>query len=101
MGGVQPEGSQRLIQAGADVVKQREFSEEEREAKRRIALELNLGQHIGPGNNAPLWTAEELALLGTGSVAQIAAMIGRTQNAVRLKRVELDISNLHDGRKRR
>src|SRR5947209_3693810 len=39
------EGSRRQIQAaaqaGADAVKEREFSEEERQAKRRIALELN------------------------------------------------------------
>jgi hypothetical protein len=97
------EGSRRLIlvvaQAGADAVKQREFSQKERKVKRRIALKLNLSQYLAAATRPGQWTTEELALLGMAPDTQIAALTGRTWNAVRLKREKLEIPNPHNGRK--
>jgi hypothetical protein len=71
------EGSRRLHQqlseAGADVVKQREITEAERQRQRRTNKRLNLAWHLKTGYHGPLWTAAEVSLLDgrqdTGDVA--------------------------------
>jgi hypothetical protein len=99
-------GSARLVQAaaekGADAVKVKEWTEEERERKRQLSTELNLGQHLSPGYNlGPWWTAEELALLGTAPDDEIAARMGRTVEAVRVQRGKRGIPTAHDRRTRK
>ena len=46
------------------------------------------------------WTAEELALLGTAPDAEVAARIGRSEEAVTLKRCKLRIPTARDRRRR-
>jgi hypothetical protein len=52
-------GSERLVKAaaqqGADAVKTKEWSDKEREHKRHLANELNLGKHLSPGYNLGPW----------------------------------------------
>src|SRR5262245_41683457 len=64
---------QQLSQAGAEAVKQREFTEAERQRQRRTNKRLNLSRHLKTGYHGPLWTKEEVALLDgrldTGDVA--------------------------------
>src|SRR5262249_11490592 len=56
---------------------------------RRTARELNLGQYLTPGYHGPWWTRNELRLLGKMPDAGVAEKIGRTPNAVRIKRERL------------
>jgi hypothetical protein len=48
----------------------------------------------------PLWTPEELALLGTMSNEEVAARVGRSVKAVRVKRNKLGIATPRDRRRR-
>jgi hypothetical protein len=88
------EGTQRLIHAaakkGAEAVQRKHFTDEEREAKRRLNRELN----VEPGSHGPLWTAEQLALLGTMPDEEVAARTGRTRAGARVMRTRLGIPNL-------
>ncbi len=88
------EGSRVLIQAaaqlGAAAIKARTWTREEREQQRQRSLALNLGQHLWSGYHGQWWTPEELALLGTSSDEVVAAQIGRTVNAVRVKRQRIE-----------
>ena len=79
---------------GAEAVKQREFTEEERQAKREMALRLNLGRHAAASPKVNAWTAEELALLAdpTLSNSEIALRIGRSWRAVWQKRRRLGLA---------
>jgi hypothetical protein len=99
------EGSKLLIQAaaqaGADAMQAREFTEAERKMKRRNARRLNLAQHLPTGYHGPRWTADQLALLGTLPDADVAAIAGRTVEAVRQRRTGLGIPTVRDGRKKK
>jgi hypothetical protein len=101
----EPEGSRRLnqaaAQAGGDAVRGRELTPEGKELHRRIATELKLGRFLQPGYHGPVWTPEQLALLGTMPDAEIAKRIGRTPNATRIMRRRLGIGNAFDGRRRK
>ncbi|HKI32353.1 MAG TPA: hypothetical protein VKA46_10830 [Gemmataceae bacterium] len=91
------EGTARLIQAaaekGAEEVKAREWTEEERERRRRNTVENDLGRHLVTGYHGPLWTREDIALLGTVPDKEIARRTERTVEAVRQKREQLGIPN--------
>jgi hypothetical protein len=85
-----------LHQAGnparVEALRGKEWSEEEHQEKRRLALELNLGANLPPGyNRGPWWSDEELALVGTDTDKVIAARIGKTRSAVRSQRVRRKI----------
>jgi hypothetical protein len=86
-------GSARHIRAasekGAAVLRGVKLRAEECERRRRTALELNLGRHLTPGYHGPRWTEGELALLGRVPDDEVAAQIGRTVEAVRIKRGRL------------
>jgi hypothetical protein len=51
-------------QKGADAVKEREWTEEEREARRQFNAEKGLAQYLPTGYHGPLWAPEDVALLG-------------------------------------
>jgi hypothetical protein len=90
-------GSNRLVRAaaekGAVVAKTREFTEAERDAKRRIALNNDLQRHLRAAVHEETWTVEEVALLGQLPDAEVARQTGRTTEAVRVKRVRLGLPN--------
>jgi hypothetical protein len=62
--------------------------------RREQAIRLNLIQFLKgtKREDRPYWTAKELLLLGTGTDEAIAQRLGRTANAVRIKRHRLGIS---------
>ncbi len=98
-------GSARLVQAaaqqGADAMKEHEWTEDEREQRRKRALELNLAGSLQGGyKRGPLWSEGELALLGTMPDEQLAKQLGRSENAVRLKREKLGIARAKDRRRK-
>jgi hypothetical protein len=96
------EGSQRLIraaaEAGAKVMKAREWTDEERERRRQVNAELGLAANLVLGYHGPLWTPEDISLLGQVPDAHVARRTGRTVGAVRQKREELGIPNPADNR---
>src|SRR5262249_46653244 len=96
------EGTRRLMhaasEAGAAVLRYRGLSNKECDARSRRAKELNLAQYLRKGYHGPLWTPEQLALLGSEPDEVIAARIGRTASGVRQKRCRLGIPNPHDRR---
>jgi hypothetical protein len=67
------------------------LSPEEIERRRRMARELMLARYLKSGRSGPLWTPEEVALLGRVSDEEAARQIGRSRNAVRQKRESLGI----------
>ncbi|QEL18868.1 hypothetical protein [Limnoglobus roseus] len=76
-------------QVGADAMKAKEWTDEERDAKSATAKRIGLRP---PGRWADGgWTIEELALLGTMPDKELAARIGRTWCAVRAKRSEKNV----------
>jgi hypothetical protein len=91
------EGTARLTQAaaekGAEAVKEREWTEEEREHRRQINAEKGLADYLVTGYHGPLWTPEDIALLGVVPDEELAQRTGRTAGAVRQKREELGIPN--------
>jgi hypothetical protein len=91
------EGTRRLVQAaaemGTEALKSREWTDEERDARSRRAVELGLGRCLAAGYHGPLWTPEEVALLGVLTDDEVAQRTGRTPEAVRQKREELGIEN--------
>jgi hypothetical protein len=74
------EGSRGLIRAaserGAAVLRGKELSDEECDARSRRAIELNLKRFLRPGYHGPRWTPEQLRQLGTAPDAVVAARIG-------------------------
>jgi hypothetical protein len=98
------EGTARLVQAaaekGAEAVKAREWSDEERARCARRATELNLIRHAGTGYKGPRWTKAQVRLLGTMPDEDMAAKVGRSPNAVRLMRTRRGISTFRDRRER-
>jgi hypothetical protein len=98
------EGTRRLIHAasqkGADAMKEREWSEKEREKRRQQTIASGCNTNIKPGYNlGPLWSAEELALLGTMPDEDLAKQLGRTKEAVRVQRTRLGIATARDRRR--
>jgi hypothetical protein len=91
------EGTARLVQAaaekGAEANQAREWTEDEREQRRQMAAEKGLAAYLVPGYQGPLWTPEDVALLGTVPDDEVAQRTGRTAGAVRQKREELGIPN--------
>ena len=64
------------------------------ERRQRTARELNLGKYLQPGYNlGPWWAPAEVRLLGKRPDDEVAAKVGRTHNAVRIKREKLGIPN--------
>jgi hypothetical protein len=90
-------GTHRLVQAtaeaGAEAIKEKEWTEQERQAKREAAHRVNLGRYLQPGWHGPRWTAEQKKLLGKLPDAEVARQIGRTTNAGRIKREKLGLPN--------
>jgi hypothetical protein len=103
IGRADTEGSRRLIraaaEAGAEAIKQREWTDEERGERSRRSRALGLGRYLPTGYHGPPWTAEHLRLLGTAPDDVVAARVGRTAGAVRQKRCALGIPNPHDRRR--
>src|SRR5262249_20618366 len=97
-------GSRRLIQAaaakGAAAFQAREWTEAEREQRRRTTIRLNLVRFAVPGGGRKLWTAADVALLGKLPDDQVARRVGRTVEGVRVKRAKLGIPTARDRRKR-
>src|SRR5262245_26532891 len=93
-------GSRRLIQAvaeqGAEGIKRREWTAEERERYRQRAVELDLARFLVAPRLERQWKKAELQLLGTAADAEVAERIGRTTNAVRIMRTRLGVP--HPGR---
>src|SRR5262249_12918398 len=96
------EGSARLRQELnaqlADGMRGKSLPPEQVERRRRTALELGL--RPPPGSGMQVWTAKELALLGTVPDGELAARIGRTEKAVTVKRLKRGIPTLADRRRR-
>jgi hypothetical protein len=92
-----PQGSRRLIQAaaekGAEGMKARWVSEEERAERSRLSKELNLGQNFVTGYHGPRWKQEEIELLGTIPDDEVAVLLGKTWRAVTQKRHKVGIPN--------
>jgi hypothetical protein len=95
-------GSARLIRAAADkgalAMKERDWSDQEREQRRQRAAVLNEAGVLHGGYRGPWWTTEQLALLGTASDAEVAARIDKSRDAVRAQRVRRGIAALENGR---
>jgi hypothetical protein len=90
---------QAAAQLGANAMKAKGWTEEEREQKRQQAIEGGFGSHFAIGSKIyPGWSADDLALLGTAPDWEIAKQIGRTREAVRLQRCRLGIANPRDQR---
>ncbi|MFL5329152.1 MAG: hypothetical protein ACJ8C4_09555 [Gemmataceae bacterium] len=83
-------GSQRLIRRnaklGAEGIKRKEFTAEEREIKRQISVRLNTAQHLKPGYHGRWWTKRELSLIAKLPDREVARRVGRSESAVRTKR---------------
>jgi hypothetical protein len=89
---------QKASQAGARGTKAKIWTKAERAAKRKLALKLGRkpGHRWTPANGA--WTAQQLALLGTDRDEVIAVQIGRTPEAVRVRRTLRKIPTFCDRR---
>jgi hypothetical protein len=73
---------------------------EEVERRQRRARKPDLRRHLLLGYHGPWWSAEQLALLGTDTDEAVAALVGRTVNAVRQMRTSLGIPTFLDRRRR-
>jgi hypothetical protein len=98
------EGTRRLIQAaaeaGARATRDRPMSPQERERRRRVALEKNLGGNLLPGfngYNVRAWTPPEDKLVRTLPAAEVVRRTGRTLTSVYDRRSLLGVP---DGRRR-
>jgi hypothetical protein len=95
------EGTRRLVQANAEKVsgalRGKPLPPEQVELRRRNALKNNNAQYLDPAHGCG-WTAGQLALLDIHPDSRVAALTGRSENAVRQKREELGIPNPEGGR---
>jgi hypothetical protein len=97
------EGSAKLrrklnAEVAAKYIKDKRLPPEQVERRRRTARELGL--RPPPRPNGRLWTAKELALLGTAPDGELAARFGRTTVAVRSERSRRGIPTALDRRRR-
>src|SRR5262249_31671492 len=98
-----PWGSQQLRNAlNAELTAGRRGKRQSRESVRRsVATRRERGTLRIPNRWAETgWTLEQLALLGTLPDADLAAQIGRSTTAVRVKRTRLGIPSPCDRRRR-
>ena len=91
-------GTNRLVkrsaQFGGEVTKERVWTDEERQERAEQAERLNLVRHAQAAlRRQQGWKASELRLLGRKPDAEVASRIGRSVNAVRIKRERLGIAN--------
>jgi hypothetical protein len=84
---------------GAAMQQTREWTEEERRAKRQDALRLDLGRHLRPRPAGDEWTPNEMNLLSKLPDAEVAPRRGRTVEAVRIKRTRAGLPTARDGRR--
>jgi len=80
-------------QAGADAIKAKEWSQEEREAITQRNRQRDSGARLSPGYHGEWWSEENLALLGKLPDEEIAELTGRTVDAVRRQRALRGIKN--------
>jgi hypothetical protein len=98
----EPEGSRRLHQrlslAGAAELRGKRVPPEVIERRRQTRL----GRKYKPPDRwkEQKWTKEQLALLGKLPDEEVAARIGRTTTAVRIRRTILGIASARDRRRR-
>jgi hypothetical protein len=92
------EGTRRLIRtsavAGARAARDRPMPPEERERRRRVAREKNLGRSFLPwfnGLNVRAWTAKDDELVRTHSAAELARGTRRSLTAVDARRSVLGV----------
>jgi hypothetical protein len=83
----------RAGQAGADVMKAKEWTEEECKAMSERSTRLNTVAHLLSSDQGDRWKPEELALLGTIADADVAQRTGRTLAAVRSQRLLRGVPN--------
>jgi len=98
-------GTQRLLreaaQFGADVLKEREWTDAERALRKQRAERLDLGRHLREGfRRTRGWKARELRLLGRLPDEEVARRTGRSVEGVRLKRTRCRIATARDRRRR-
>jgi len=102
--GYSPPGTRRLRQAaseaGADALRGKQLPPEQVGRRRRTARELGLWRTLQPGYHGPRWTEGQLRLLGTDTDEAVAALVGRTPAAVRVKRTRLGIPAARDRRRK-
>ena len=102
VGRVDSQGSRRLIQAaaeqGAEAIRAREWTEKERQQRRRVNAEKGLARNLVTGYHGPLWAPADIALLGAVLDDDVTRRTGRTLEAVRQKREEMGIPNLAGNR---
>jgi hypothetical protein len=95
------EGTRCLLQAAAEAgARDRPMPPQERERRRRVALEQNLGRYLLPGFNGfnvRAWTRKEDRLVRTLPAAEVVRRTGRTLTAVYDRRSLLGVP---DGRRR-
>ena len=85
---------------GAEAVRERLWTEVERERCRQVNAEKGLAANLVLGYHGSLWTPEVIALLGTLPDDEVARMTGRTSNGVRIMRTRLGIPTFEDRRRR-
>lgn len=102
VGRADPEGSRRLIQAaaeeGAAATRAREWTNEERERCRQTTARLGQAAYLPAGYHESPWSEADVALLGQLPDEEVARRLGRSANAVRLKREKLGIVRAKGGR---
>jgi hypothetical protein len=91
---------QAAAEKGAEAIKAREWTEEDRERRRQNAVEKNLAQYLILGYHGPRWTKQQLAMLGTMPDEEVARRTGRTVQAVRIRRTRFGIPTFEDRRRR-
>ncbi|HMC66420.1 MAG TPA: hypothetical protein VKI65_15910 [Gemmataceae bacterium] len=105
VGRADPEGSRRLIRAaslaGTEAPQRNGLPETVCARKSERSRRLNLIRFARRKPAVPPWTRAELRLLGTAPDDIVAAQIGRTATAVRVKRTVRGIPNACDRRRKR
>jgi hypothetical protein len=92
-----------VCKAAAEVNKTRERTDEELDALAEAARRRNQARCLRlrwtPANGG--WTKKQLALLGTDDDEVVAKRLGRSVNAVTMKRIRLEIPVFRDRRRNR
>ena len=88
----------RASRAGAEAMKAKEWTDEERDARAEMAKRLGLRPRPSRPGGRP-WTAKELRLLGTAPDSVVAERLGRTTDAVRVMRTRCGRPTAEDRRR--